>query len=81
MSSPRRENFYARLTVSRDCPLTRALRFAHDVRRMLPRWNPRIVAAPLTTAANQSFGAFARRRELSITRHGAYTRIVLVKRS
>ena len=48
---------------------------------MLERWNPKIVAAPLTIAANQSFGVFPRRRELSITRHGAYTRIVLVKRS
>jgi hypothetical protein len=43
-------------------------------------WTPRIVAPPLTVAANQSFGVFPRRRELSITRVGAYTRIVLTKR-
>jgi hypothetical protein len=47
----------------------------------MPHWNPRIVATPLRIAANQPLGVFARRRELSITRHGPYTRIVLVKRS
>jgi len=43
-------------------------------------WATRIVAPPLTVAANQSFGVFPRRRELSITRVGTYTRIVLTKR-
>lgn len=47
----------------------------------MQHWNPRIIAAPLTIAANELFDVFPRRRELSITRHGAYTRIVLVKRS
>ena len=47
----------------------------------MPHWSPRIVATPLTVAANQSFVVFPRRRELSITRHGLYTRIVLVKPS
>ena len=46
----------------------------------MQHWAPSIVATPLSVAANQSFGIFPRRRELSITRHGAYTRIVLVKR-
>jgi hypothetical protein len=44
------------------------------------RWTPGIVAPRQTVAANQSFGVFPRRRELSITRVGAYTRIVLTKR-
>lgn len=43
-------------------------------------WTPTIVAPPLALAANQSFGRFPRRRELSITRVGTYTRIVLTKR-
>jgi len=47
----------------------------------MPHWNPRIVAPPLSIAANQPFGVFPRRRELSITRHGLYTRIVLLKPS
>jgi hypothetical protein len=46
----------------------------------MPHWTTTIVAPPLTVAANQSFGVFPRRRELSITRVGAYTRIVLTKR-
>jgi hypothetical protein len=44
-------------------------------------WTTTIVARPATVAANQSFGGFPRRRELSITRVGAYTRIVLTKRT
>jgi len=47
----------------------------------MQHWKPRIVAPPLTLAANQSLGVFPRRRELSITRHGPYTRIVLLKPS
>jgi len=43
-------------------------------------WTTTIVAPPLTVAANQSFGVFPRRRELSITRVGSYTRIVLTRR-
>jgi hypothetical protein len=42
-------------------------------------WATTIVAPPLTVAANQSFGVFPGRRELSITRVGTYTRIVLIK--
>ena len=42
-------------------------------------WTTTIVAPPLTVAANQSFGVFPRRRELSITRIGTYTRIVLTR--
>lgn len=42
-------------------------------------WATTIVAPPLTVAANQSFGVFPSRRELSITRVGSYTRIVLTK--
>ena len=44
-------------------------------------WAPRIVAPRHSVAANQSLGVFPRRRELSITRVGAYTRIVLTKRA
>ena len=44
-------------------------------------WATTIVAPPRTLAANQSFGGFPRRRDLSITRVGAYTRIVLTKRA
>ena len=44
------------------------------------RWTTTIVAPPLTVAANQSLGVFPRRRHLSITRTGAYTRIVLTRR-
>jgi len=44
------------------------------------RWITTIVAPPHTVAANHSFGVFPRRRELSITRVGTYTRIVLTKR-
>ena len=47
----------------------------------MQHWTPRIVATPLSIAANQPFGVFPRRRELSITRHGLYTRIVLLKQS
>ncbi len=44
-------------------------------------WTTTIVAPPLTVvAANHSFGVFPRRRELTITRVGTYTRIVLTKR-
>jgi hypothetical protein len=37
------------------------------------------VAAPGTPAANQLLASFARRREVTITRLGAYTRVVLTK--
>ena len=43
-------------------------------------WTTTIVAPLLTVAANQSLGVFPRRRHLSITRTGAYTRIVLTRR-
>ena len=46
----------------------------------MQHWTTTIVAPPLTVAANQSFGVFPRRRELSITRVGSYTRIVLTRR-
>jgi len=46
----------------------------------MPHWTTRIIAPLLTVAANQSFGVFPRRRELSITRVGTYTRIVLTRR-
>lgn len=39
-----------------------------------------VVAAPGTPAANQLLSTFARRREVTITRLGAYTRVVLTKR-
>ena len=44
-------------------------------------WTTTIVAPAFAVAANQSFGVFPRRRELSITRVGTYTRIVLTKRT
>jgi len=49
--------------------------------RAMRHWTTTIVAPPLTLAANQSLGVFPRRRELSITRVGSYTRIVLTKRA
>lgn len=48
--------------------------------RPMPHWTTTIVAPPHTVAANQAVGIYPRRRELSITRVGAYTRIVLTKR-
>jgi hypothetical protein len=38
------------------------------------------VAAPGTRAANQPLSVFAPRRQVSITRLGAYTRVVLTTR-
>jgi len=38
-----------------------------------------VVAAPGTPAANQLHSTFARRREVTVTRLGSYTRVVLIR--
>jgi hypothetical protein len=47
----------------------------------MPRWEEiREVTSAGKPAANEPFAAFAQRREIAITRLGAYTRVVLTKR-
>jgi len=46
----------------------------------MPRWEIRVVGIIRRAAANEPLAAFLPRREVLITRLGAYTRVVLTKR-
>jgi len=46
----------------------------------MPRWGIREVASTGRAAANEPLAAFLPRREILVTRLGAYTRVVLTKR-
>ena len=47
----------------------------------MPRWEVNVVASNGRAAANEPLAAFPPRRDVLITRLGAYTRIVLTKRT
>ena len=49
--------------------------------RAMPRWQTTQVASAGNAAANEPLTHFLPRREVLITRLGAYTRIVLTKRA
>jgi len=46
----------------------------------MPRWGIREVASTGRAAANEPLAAFLPRRDVLVTRLGAYTRVVLTKR-
>ena len=49
--------------------------------RAMPRWQTTQVASAGNRAANEPLSYFLPRREVLITRLGAYTRVVLTKRA
>jgi hypothetical protein len=49
--------------------------------RAMPRWQTTQVAGAGNRAANEPLSHFLPRREVLITRLGAYTRVVLTKRA
>ena len=48
--------------------------------RAMPRWGIREVTSTGRAAANEPLAAFLPRREVLVTRLGAYTRVVLTRR-
>ena len=56
-----------------------AIPLEHDARMVF--WMLRIATCRGRQAANDPWPPFAKRRQVEVTRHGPYTRVILIKRS